>query len=220
LDNQPRPCIPPEKKRRDRLIQRATQHPTWAIGFADEVWWSRLAQPAQHGWGANDAPIRLHQGQRATDDPDPKALACYGMLVCRPPQPAEQMLLRFVDGRPISAITTDFLAWCSQKLGAHGITALFLIWDNASWHVSQHVQQWLRTHNRTVKQTGQGVRFIVCRLPIKSPWLNPIEPKWVHGKRAVSEPTRVLTADELAERVCSYYGCAHEPHLTMPKKVD
>jgi hypothetical protein len=38
-------------------------------------------------------------------------------------------------------------------------------------------------------------------LPSKSPWLNPIEPKWVHGKRAVSEPDRLLSADELEARV-------------------
>jgi hypothetical protein len=28
----------------------------------------------------------------------------------------------------------------------------------------------------------------VCRLPVKSPWLNPIEPRWLHGKRAIVEP--------------------------------
>src|SRR5919197_2043730 len=50
LDYQPRSRLPQEKKRRDRLIRLATNHPTWALGFADEVWWSRLAQPDQHGW--------------------------------------------------------------------------------------------------------------------------------------------------------------------------
>ena len=51
-----------------------------------------------------------------------------------------------------------------------------LIWDNASWHVSHEVRTWIRAHNRAVKQTGQGVRLVPCLLPIKSPWLNPIEP--------------------------------------------
>jgi hypothetical protein len=32
-----------------------------------------------------------------------------------------------------------------------------------------------------------GVRIISCLLPKQSPWLNPIEPKWVHGKRRVVE---------------------------------
>jgi transposase len=201
------------------LIGLASNHPTGALGFADEVWWSRLAQPEQHGWVDDASQLRLQQLEQAKDDSDPKALACYGLLVRRPQQHADQMLLRFVDGRPVSAVTTDFLAWCSQKLAAQGITALFLIWDNASWHKSQHVRQWLRAHNREVKRTGQGVRFIACLLPSKSPWLNPIEPKWVHGKRAISEPARLLTADELSQRVCSYYGCDREAHLTMPEKV-
>ena len=63
------------------------------------------------------------------------------------------------------------------------------------------------------------MRIVVCGLPVKSPWLNPIEPKWVHGKRAVSDPERLLSAAELEARVCTYYACPAEPHLLMPKKV-
>ncbi len=210
----------PEKKRRDRLIRLAFDHPTWAVGFLDEVWWSRLAQPAQHRWVDDDtASTRLEALERAKDDPDPQALACYGVLVRRRPQHADQLLLRFVDGRPVSAVTIDFLAWCSARLAAQGVTAWLLIWDNASWHKSQMVRDWIRSHNRQVKQTGQGVRIVACLLPSKSPWLNPIEPKWVHGKRAVSEPDRLLSADELEARVCGYYGCPREAHLVMPKNV-
>ena len=38
------------------------------------------------------------------------------------------------------------------------------------------------------------MRIVPCPLPIKSPWLNPIEPKWVHSKRKVVEPDRLLSA--------------------------
>ena len=141
--------------------------------------------------------------ERAKDDADPKALACDGVLVRRCPQHADQLLLRCVDGRPVSAMTIDFLAWCSARLAQQGVRAWLLIWDNAAWHTSQVVRAWLRTHNRRVKATGQGVRIVACLLPSKSPWLNPIEPKWVHGKRAVSEPDRLLSADELEGRVCA-----------------
>ncbi len=95
---------------------------------------------------------------------------------------------------------------------------LVLIWDNAAWHVSRAVRAWIKAHNRRA-QARKGCRLLVCGLPRKSPWLNPIEPKWVHGKRAISEPARLLTADELEKRVCSYYGCDRETHLTMPEKV-
>jgi transposase len=183
------------------------------------VWWSRLAHPEQQSWRDTPTPRRLQELDCPKTDRDPKALACYGLLVRHQPARPEQMLLRFVAGRPVSAVTIDFLAWGSEQLAAQGVTALLRGWDNASWHKSQAVRAWLRQHNQRVKRTGHGVRIVACRLPIKSPWLNPIEPKWVHGKRAVSEPARLLSAAELETRVCAYYGCAQEAHLLMPKKV-
>lgn len=181
-----------------------------------------MAQPHLHAWSADAQPVRLVEQAVAADDPDPQALACYGVLL-RPAAGAaidsEQVWLRFVDGRPVSAITTQFLDWCCARLAAQGVPVWALIWDNASWHISKTVRAWLRTHNRTVKQTGQGVRLLVGQLPVKSPWLNPIEPKWIHSKRAIVEPARLLSAQEVADRVCSYLGCSHEPHLALPDPI-
>jgi hypothetical protein len=77
--------------------------------------------------------------------------------------------------------------------------------------VSKQVKTWLREHNQTILQEAQtgkeGVRIIPCWLPTKSPWLNRIEPKWVHSKRAIVEPTRLLSASELKQRMCDYLGC-------------
>jgi hypothetical protein len=200
----------------------AAHHPAYALGFADEVWWSRVTQPALHAWAADDETLRLVEQTVAKNDPDPKALACYGLLVSCPAAletMPEQIWLRFVAGRPVSALTTQYLTWCCQKLQERDKTALILIWDNASWHISQEVRTWLRAHNQAVKQQGQGVRILVCCLPSKSPWLNRIEPHWVHGKRAIVEPARLLTAQEVADRVCAYFGCEHEPHLTVTENV-
>ena len=161
-----------------------------------------MAQPALHAWTAGE---RLRLGLHAADrtDSDPKALACYGLWL-----PArERMLLRFVDGRPISPVTCAFLAWAAERLAAEGVRALALIWDNASWHISREVRDWIRTHNHKVKRTGHGCRLLICRLPSRSPWLNPIEPKWAHGKRAVVEPERQLTAAELKQRLCDHHQC-------------
>ena len=213
----PDPDYARKKTRRDSLIRLVLAHPSWALGFLDEVWWSRLAQPDQHRWVEKDDVTRLQELEGSKEDPDPKALACYGVLLRRRPQHADQMLLRFVDGRPVSAVTIDFLVACCEQLASQSVTVLVLIWDNASWHKSQMVRAWLRSHNQTVKQTGKGVRILPCLLPSKSPWLNPIEPKWVHGKRKVSEAEHILSADELEARVCAYYGSPREPHLVMPK---
>jgi hypothetical protein len=119
----------------------------------------------------------------------------------------------------VRAVTIAFRAWCSARLAAQGCTAVLLIWDHASWHRSHAVRHWIRQHHRQGQQGTVGVRIVVCQLPRKSPWLNPIEPQWVHGKRAVSEADRLRSADELAMRVYAYYGCEQEAHLVMPKKV-
>jgi DDE superfamily endonuclease len=179
----------------------AAQHPDWVVGFADEIWWSRVTHPALHSWTAGE-PLRLVEQLPPKGDSAPKALGCYGLLRAD----RDAVLLRFVDGRPVSHVTTAFLAWLCQRLAAEQKRVLVLVWDNASWHVSQEVRTWIRTHNQKAKRQG-GVRLLICRLPIKSPWLNPIEPYWVHGKRAIVEPARLLTAVEIMNRVCEYFGC-------------
>lgn len=193
-----------------------------ALGFEDEVWWSRVTQPKLHAWSEESEVLRLVEQAVAKGDPDPNALACYGLLVSCPAAPdtlPQQVWLRFVENRPISPVTIHYLAWCCDKLEKMGKTALFMIWDNASWHISKQVRTWMRTHNREVKQHGAGVRIIACFLPSKSPWLNRIEPHWVHGKRNIVEPARLLTAQEVAERVCTYFGCPHESHLVITENV-
>ena len=35
----------------------ARTHPTWALGFEDEVWWSREAQPPLHTWSEAGQPL-------------------------------------------------------------------------------------------------------------------------------------------------------------------
>src|SRR5215210_6818096 len=107
----------------------------------------------------------------------------------------------------------------SEKLKALGKKEWILIWHNASWHTGREVRAWIDSHNRALKNSGRGVRIISCLLPTKSPWLNAIEPKWVHGKRRVVEADGQLTADELAERVCAAFGCPHYEHLSLAENV-
>jgi transposase len=185
------------------------------VGFQDEVWWSRVTQPRMHAWSGVGQPLRLQEFEPDKKDPDPTALCCYGLLR----DDTQQMLLRFVEGRAVSHVTTAYLEWVCQVMVEEGKSVLVLIWDNASWHISREVMSWIRAHNRQVladrREGGgkAGVQLIPCFLPSKSPWLNSIEPKWVHGKRAVVEPCAKLPAQHLAERVCNYYGCDHLDHL-------
>ena len=203
----------------------AAAEPEWAVGFEDECWWSRLALPTLSSWAEEGKPLRLVQQSVAKDDPEPKAISCYGLYL---PE-LERTWLRFVDARPVSSITTRFLSWCCEELEALGKKVLLLIWDNASWHVSRELRRWLGKHNHEVKKSGHGggggggggggVRIVSCLLPKKSPWLNAIEPKWIHGKRKVVEPDGLLGAYELAERVCRVFDCPHYEHLSISQEV-
>src|SRR5256885_1509069 len=101
VDHQPGSRVRTKKSARDRLIRLAASHPTWALGFQDEVGWSRLARPGLRTWVEEDHRLRLVEQVVAKDDPDPKALACYGLLLradSSTEDAADQMWLRFVDG--------------------------------------------------------------------------------------------------------------------------
>ena len=116
-------------------------------------------------------------------------------------------------------MTVVFWTWVCAQVTAWGKTALLWVWDHASWHRSQAVRQWLREHTQPVKREGQGLRIVRCPVPSKSPWLNPLEAHGVQGKRAVGEPTRLLTAAELVERVNAHFGCPSEDPLSIPQEV-
>lgn len=75
-------------------------------------------------------PLTEQERQALSDDDHvPFALACFGLLV-RPGEAApEEVWLRIVDG-PVSAITTQFLAWCGDRLAAQGVTTLVLVCDH------------------------------------------------------------------------------------------
>jgi transposase len=211
-----------KKNNRDRLIALAATHPRWMLGFLDEVWWSRESLPQMHAWMPENAPLRLREREVPQSDPDPIAQAAYGILFRKKDHPdleQDDLWLRFLDGRPVSEATMAFLEWVCQRLSLLKKTALLLVWDNASWHLSHRMRQWITDHNHLVYTEQAGVRIVVCGLPSKSPWLNPIEPKWYHGKRHVIESSSLLSASELRARVYDHYLCEHLPSLGIPQKV-
>jgi hypothetical protein len=136
-----------------------------------------VALPTLSAFSEEGEPPRMIQQSLAKDDPSEatKAISCYGLYLPR----LDDMWIRFVDGRPVSSITTQFLSWSCEGLQRVGKKTLLLIWENASWHISREVRRWLGKHNREVKESGCGVRIVSCLLPKQSPWLNSIEPKWV-----------------------------------------
>jgi len=98
-------------------------------------------------------------------------------------------------------LTTYF--WCDERLQKQGkhhwllSLSIMLPGMSGKWCAPGSESTTCRSSSR------EGVRILPFFLPTKSPWLNPIEPQWVHGKRNVVERDGLLTAHQLAERVCA-----------------
>jgi transposase len=193
------------------LIEQACTRPGWLLLWEDECWFSRLAQPNLRSWASPEEPLRLVERERQKDDPEPKALSCFGAVR----EDTGQMYLYFHDGQPNSGQTKTMLQWLLERARQEGKRVAVVIWDQASWHKSKETRQWVQEYNRQAKQKGD-VRLLLWQLPAKSPWLNPIEPRWVHAKKAVVEPSGPLTAVELKRRVSTHFRT--EPYMPTSKE--
>jgi transposase len=210
----PDPHYARKKAARDRLIRLAAQHPEWVLGFEDEVWWSRVAQPWPHAWTAGP-PMKVQLLTSEASDPAPDAIACYGFLR----HDTHKVMLRLVEGRPLGELIVQFLEWLCVCVARERKHVLVVIWDNASWHTSEEVTRWVKEQNQRVK-CGKGVRVVICELPAASPWPNNIEPCWTHAKKAIMEVDRKLTAAEMTHRVCEHFECELLPYLKLDSTGD
>ena len=210
----PDPHYARKKAARDRVLRLSAHHPEWVLGFEDAVWWSRVAQPTLHAWTAGP-PMRGQLLTSDANDPEPDAVACYGFLR----HDTHKVSLRFVEGRPLGEVTIPFLEWLCWNIAQEEKRVLVVIWDDASWHTADVVTRWVKEQNRRAGR-GNGVRVVICELPVASPWLNNIEPCWTHAKKAIMEVDRKLTAAESTARVCEHFGCDLLPYLKMDASGD
>jgi hypothetical protein len=98
---------------------------------------------------------------------------------------SDRVHLRFVSGRPVSQGTID-LSFVAVQTGSGA------------------------GQRRTVAHLGSRAGY----LP-RVAFINKIEPKCVHSKRAIVEPARLLTAQELKQHVCDYFDCELLEPLTQ-----
>jgi transposase len=174
-------------------------HEDWLLFDEDECWFSRFAQPTAHAWAAHKQPLRLVQREPERAE-EQKAVACFGGLR----QGTNQVYLDFCEGQPNSEQAWAFAQRLLDTARQEEKRVMVIIWDHASWHKSKRLKGWIHAYNRQAKLEGD-VRLLTFLLPKKSPWLNPIEPRWVHAKRQVCEPDGTLTPDELKQRLCGYF---------------
>lgn len=167
----------------------------------DESWFSRFKQPKMHAFAKKDEPLRLVERQPQLDETD-KAIACFG-AVCHE---TKERFFYFADGQPNSEKTILMLQALIEVAHSRHKQVLVIIWDRATWHKSKRLKTWVHSHNQQVKKEPDGVRLLLCLLPSKSPWLNPMEPIWLHAKRKVSEPDDDLSVKVLKQRLCAVFN--------------
>jgi transposase len=75
-----------------------------------------------------------------------------------------------------------------------GIRSLVVFWDHGPWHVARSVRAKIAAYNRGSRQTG-GMHVLLFYLPVKSPWLMPLEPVFGQTKRALGGAAYRTLAD-------------------------
>lgn len=155
-----------------------------------------------HSWATSGEELHLVERQPKPKEPD-KALACFGAVR----QDTDERFLYFCSGQPDSERIILMLQRLLDVARREKKRVLILIWDRASWHKSQQLKRWLRQHNQVAKRKGT-VRILTCLLPVKSPWLNPMEAHWIHAKRKIVEPDGELSVPEIKRRLCAHFHVA------------
>jgi hypothetical protein len=171
----------------------------WFLLDQDECWFSRFVQPQMHCWAEPGEELHLVERQPKPKE-EQKALACFG-AVC---QETGKRFLYFCDGQPNSEHTIAMLERLLAVARREKKRVLAVIWDRASWHKSKKLMGWKYQYNQKAKQDGD-VRLLTCLLPVKSPWLNPMEAHWIHAKRKIVEPDGELSVMALKGRLSAHF---------------
>lgn len=182
------------------MKQWAREQDEWLLVEQDECWFSRFAQPALHAFAEAGANLRLVERTPETGAAD-QALACYGARC----QQTQARYFYLAGGQPNSEKTLALVQSLLEVAKGQAKRVLVVLWDRASWHTSHKVERWVRQYNRQAKKQADGVRLLTYLLPSKSPWLNSMEPIWLHAKRKVAEPDGALTVKVLKERLCAHF---------------
>ena len=157
-------------------------------------------RPALHAWTRRRRRCGWSSRRWPRTTPTPRRWPATGCWCAQAPPAPEAVWLRFVDGRPVSAADHPVPGLVLRAAGGAGARRR-CCWSGTTPPGTSARRCGAGCGPTTSASHREGgVRIVPCFLPTKSPWLNPIEPKWVHGKRRVVEPARLLTAGELETR--------------------
>lgn len=159
-----------------------------AAVFIDESWFVLWPYPAS-SWAPVRRPQRIAEAKSWRKTERPPSCVLYGSM----------------DGYTREVQSEWHGTWNQEETWLHlqnvvaayerrGVSYLVVFWDHAPWHLAASVQSQVAAHNRGAKQNG-GVHILLFVLPVKSPWLMPLESVFGQTKRAVGLAQRAALAE-------------------------
>jgi len=185
----PDPRYALHKAQRDRLLALARAVPDGAAVWLDQSWFSRW--PYRYRAWASRPPRVPQRWNEAVD-----TTALYAALE----DESQEAFLGWAEGQPNTGNTIAFLEALLAHYQALGKRFIVLLWDRAPWHTSQGTRRWVREYNLRAKQEGL-TRMVLCYLPVRSPWLMPLEAIFGWIKHQVLGPRLFGTLKGLQEAV-------------------
>ena len=161
----PDPLYAMRKARRDRLLAMARAAPDGAAVWLDQSWFIRWPYRFWN-WASDDDLPRV--AKRWSEKVQTTAL--YAAL----DDESQATFSDWANGQPNSDRTVAFLENLMTYWNEQDRRFIVLFWDHAPWHTSKQTRNWIRAYNRRAKQQGL-TRLLVSYLPVRSPWLMPLE---------------------------------------------
>jgi len=154
------------------------RHAGWAATYSDESWfvlWPRQSST----WAYEKRPQRIKKAKSWKKGQAPPSTCLYADLDAV----SREVTAEWHDTWN-QRETWQHLKGTIRRYAAQGVRFLVIFWDNAPWHLAQRLQQLLARYNRHAKRQGR-LRVLLFALPIKAPWLMPLEAVFGQTKRAV-----------------------------------
>lgn len=158
-------------------------HAGWAAAFTDESWfvlWPRQSST----WARRKRPQAIRKAKSWKKGQAPPSTCLYADLDAA----SRQVTAEWHDTWNQHE-TWQHLTGTIRRYATRGIRFLVLFWDNAPWHLAQRLHRMVARYNRHAKRHGR-LRVLLFPLPIKAPWLMPLEAIFGQTKRAVGPTER------------------------------
>jgi hypothetical protein len=164
-----------------------------AAVYIDESWFVLWPSPAP-GWAPRGRPPRVPKNKSWGRRERPPSCALYARMdaLDRTVVPAWHPTWNEHE-------SWDHLAATIAAYASRGVRYLVVLWDHGPWHTARGLRAKLDAHNADAKRTG-GVRVRLVFLPVRSPWLMPLEGVFGQTKRAVG-PRQRASLDDLRAAV-------------------